>query len=245
MKKRTVMIVPLIFATFLVVGNSGCNEVAVPEENNLTESVSESPANEKGLILPLPPVEEGPVAEALYNRVSHRNYSDQALQLSQVGSLLWSAGGINVDGLTGPTRTSPSAGARYPIDIYLVVGSVEGLDAGIYRYNYENHALEPVVLEDRRLTLAEAALGQEFIAKAPVAIVLVAYYERTTDRYGDRGERYVYMDAGYASQSIYLQVEEMGLATVAVGAFDDTEVAGVLLTEGNPLLIMPVGYRPS
>ena len=245
MGKRIVVIVSLSLASLLLIGFSGCNNGVAPEENNLTESVVESPENENGLAMPLPPVEEGFVAEALYNRVSRRSYSDQALQLSQIGSLLWSAGGINVDGLTGPTRTSPSAGARYPIDIYLVAGSVEGLEADIYRYNYENHALEPVVLEDRRLTLAEAALGQGFIAEAPVAIVLVAYYERTTDRYGDRGERYVYMDAGYASQSIYLKAEEMGLATVAVGAFDDAEIAGVLLTEGKPLLIMPVGYKPS
>lgn len=245
MEKRTVMIASFISATFLLIGISGCNDVVTPEEKNLTETIAESPANENGLSLTLPMVAEGPVAEALYNRVSRRSYSNQALQLSQVGSLLWSAGGINVDGLTGPTRTSPSAGARYPLDIYLVAGNVEGLEAGIYRYIYENHALEPVVLEDRRLLLAEAALGQGFIADAPVVIALVAYYERTTSRYGDRGERYVYMDTGYASQSIYLQAEEMGLGTVAVGAFDDAEIAEVLLTEGKPLLIMPVGHRPS
>ena len=241
MGKRIFMLVSLISATCLLIGISGCNDVVVPAENNLTETIIESPVNENGLSLTLPMVEEGPVAEALYKRVSRRSYSDQALQLSQVGSLLWSAGGINVDGLTGPTRTSPSAGARYPLDIYLVAGNVEGLEAGIYRYDYENHALEPVVLEDRRLPLAEAALGQGFIADAPVVIALVAYFERTTSRYGDRGERYVYMDAGYASQSVYLMAEELSLGTVAVGAFDDVKIKDILETEGSPLLIMPVG----
>ena len=185
--------------------------------------------------------EEGSVAEALYRRVSQRSYSDDALTLEQAATLLWAAGGLNIDGETGPTRTSPSAGGTYPLDFYLVAGNVQDLSPGIYRYDYLNHRLIPVADEDRRVELAEAALGQQFIAEAPASIVFVAYFERSTGRYGERGERYVYMDTGYASQSLHLQAVELDLGTVAIGAFDDAEVSAVLETDGAPLKIMPVG----
>ncbi len=241
MEKNVIQMVGLILTALMVIGVSGCNAESVPGNNDFSETNVNGPANEGTVALPYPPVKEGSVAEALYSRVSRRDFSGEALLLSQVGSLVWSAGGVGIDGVSGPTRTSPSAGGTYPLDLYLVAGAVEGLKPGIYRYDHSNHSLEVVVLEDRRQLLAEAALGQSFIADAPIVIALVAHYERTTARYGERGERYVYMDAGYASQSIYLQAEEMELGTVAVGAFDDAEVAGVLSTEGEPLLIMPVG----
>ena len=227
--------------------------VGCGEDNNTVESIeevventghnNEKAAEDSELTLPVPARDEGSVAEALYYRTSQRSFSDEALTLEQAASLLWAAGGLNVDGETGPTRTSPSAGGAYPLDFYLVAGNVEDLAPGIYRYDYINHDLDPVIGEDRRALLAEAALGQDLIAEAPASIVFVAHFERTTGRYGERGERYVYMDTGYASQSVHLLAVELGLGTVAIGAFDDAEVAAVLETGGAPLKIMPVG-RP-
>lgn len=194
--------------------------------------------------IPLPrPVLKGrlSVEEAIHDRISRRRFQDQGLNLAQAGQLLWSAGGLGAAGTAGVSRAAPSAGATYPLELYLAAGDVEGLDAGLYHYDYRAHALEMLQRADLRARLARACLGQEMVAHAPVSIVMVARYERTTRRYGERGYRYVYMEAGYVSQNIYLQVEALQLATVAVGAFDDAAVKEILAVEGAPLLLMPVG----
>lgn len=213
-------------------------EVVEPVDNNNERN----DFYDQQIELPEPGVDEKTVSEALYERSSRRDFTTEELSLEQVGNLLWAAGGVGVDGVSGATRTAPSAGGTYPLDIYLVVGiDADGFAAGVYRYEHESHSLDPVAEGDRRELLSASALDQVFIAEAPANIVLVAHYERTTGRYGERGERYVHMDAGYASQNIYLMAEALDLGTVAVGAFDDADVADILETGGAPLMIMPVG----
>ena len=191
------------------------------------------------------PVIRGRVAveEAIHERISRRSFQDQSLSLAQAGQLLWSAGGLGAAATAGVTRAAPSAGATYPLELYLAAGRVEGLDAGLYHYDFRAHALEILQRADLRSRLARACLGQKVVAQAPASMVMVALYERTTRRYGERGYRYVYMEAGYVSQNIYLQAEALQLATVAVGAFDDAAVKEILAVEGAPLLLMPVGIR--
>ncbi|GAI37268.1 unnamed protein product, partial [marine sediment metagenome] len=156
------------------------------------------------------------------------------------------AGGIT--NTRGRYRAVPSAGATYPLEIFAVCGrnSIEGIGAGIYHYNIDSHSLTLHYEGDVRLALARAALDQEFIYEAPVDIIICALYERTTRRYGARGERYVYMEMGHAGQNIYLQATALGLATVAIGAFNDEQVREVLRLDKQykPLYIMPVG-RPA
>lgn len=241
---RYIIVAVLMTILFL----TGCSQDAQNQDDMesgefITDEAGENLNSETGEDLALPPVEleDGTLAEIIYQRRSHRNYKDRALDLSEIGNLLWSAGGLGIDGITGPTRVYPSAGGAHPLDFYLVAGEVSGLSAGVYRYDHTEHKLIPVIPGDFRDRLAEAALGQGFIANAPASIILVAYYERTKSRYGERGERYVHMDAGYASQNIYLVATEMGLGTVAVGAFDDSALADVIQTEGAPLMVMPVG----
>jgi len=142
----------------------------------------------------------------------------------------------------------PSAGATYPLEVFVVCGTgcVEQISEGIYHYNADNHSLTLHHRGDVRFELARAALDQEFIYEAPVDIVICAIYERTMRRYGTRGERYVHMEVGHAGQNIYLQATAFGLGTVAVGAFHDESVREVLRLDRQyrPLYIMPVG-RPS
>jgi len=139
----------------------------------------------------------------------------------------------------------PSAGATYPLEIFIACGSncIEGIDAGIYHYDIDSHSLTLHYEGDVRLALARAALDQEFIYEAPVDIIICALFERTGRRYGSRGERYVYMEVGHAGQNIYLQATALGLATVAIGAFHDEQVREVLRLDKQykPLYIMPVG----
>ncbi len=180
------------------------------------------------------------VEDAIASRRSERNFLDQSLTKDQLFQILWAAQGITGDG----KRAAPSAGATYPLEIYAVAGTVEGLDAGVYRYIPEAHSLTKHVSGDKRKELAGASLNQNFIADAPLVIVIAAEYQRTTKRYGERGIRYVHIEVGHVGQNIYLQAESLGLGTVAVGAFYDEEVARVLnLPEAHePLYVMPVGY---
>jgi SagB-type dehydrogenase family enzyme len=215
-------------------GNSGESPAAEPE------AVKSS----SGATTALPePQRQGDISveEALDSRESRRSYGDTPLGLSDIGQLLWSAAGLGVDAVSGATRTAPSAGGIYPIELYLVTGETEGLEAGVYLYDPLSHSLTSISSGDVREGLADAALSQGFISQAPVSIVMVADYGRSSGRYGDRGERYAHMDAACASENVALQAEAMGLGTVVVGAFSDDAVAGIINTQGTPLIIMPIG----
>ncbi len=185
------------------------------------------------------------VEEAIARRRSRREYRDEPLELWEVSQLLWASQGI-----TKPSvgfRAAPSAGATYPLELYLVSGEngVRGLKAGIYHYNPKEHSLTLVRSGDFSREIYEAAVRQEWVLKAPIRIVICAVFERTTSRYGDRGVRYVYMEAGHVGENIYLQAEALGLSTVAIGAFYDDEVRRILGAPENhkPVYIYPVGRR--
>ena len=188
------------------------------------------------------PVLKGRVSleETLAKRRSRREYKEKALTLQEVAQLLWAAEGMTAD---WGGRTTPSAGATFPLEVYLVAGNVENLAAGLYHYQPSSHSLVKVLEGDLRKGLARAALGQRMVAEAPVTIVIAAVYQRTTGRYGDRGIRYVHMEVGHCGQNVYLQAEAMGMGTVAIGAFSDRMVKDVLKIKEEPLYLMPVGYR--
>ncbi len=200
---------------------------------------------QKIITLPKPKM-KGTVSleESIKRRRSRRSFLDKPLTLEQVSQLLWAAQGIT-DERTG-FRASPSGGACYPLDLYLVVGKngVAGLEAGVYHYIVNKHSLGMHLSGDKRGVLALASLGQMFIARAPVSIVTTVEYSRITSSYGQRGVRYAHIEVGHVGENIYLQAEALDLRTVAVGAFSDSMVAKVLSLpkEHEPLYIMPVGY---
>ncbi len=182
------------------------------------------------------------VEEAISKRRSVRRFRAQPLTLEHLSQLLWSAQGITG---TGGKRAAPSAGATYPLELFAVVGAhaVPTLTGGIYHYNVDSHSLSLHKKGDFRPELAGAALGQNCVASCPVDIIICALYTRTTYRYGKRGEIYVQIEAGHASQNISLQAVALGLAALMVGAFDDKEIRKVLKVEEQikPLYIIPVG----
>jgi SagB-type dehydrogenase family enzyme len=182
------------------------------------------------------------VERALFERRSIRNYADEAMTLADVSQLLWAAQGI-----TDPAgyRTAPSAGALYPLEVYLIAGKVTTLPAGIYRYKPRGHELVKVVDGDKRAELANAALGQTALKQAPASLVMTAFYERTTSKYRDRGIRYVHMEAGHAAENVCLQAVSLGLGTVVIGAFYDDDVKKVMRLGGSeePLYFIPFGKR--
>jgi len=181
--------------------------------------------------------------EVITRRRSIRNFIPEFISHSQLSQILWATQGKS-DTRQG-YRTIPSAGATYPLEIFMVCGrnGIDELDEGIYHYNIKSHSLILHHKGDVKLELARAALDQEFIYQASLDIIICAVYERTYRVYGGRGERYVHMEAGHAGQNIYLQATALGLATVAIGAFHDERVREVLRldTQTKPLYIMPVG----
>ncbi|MHC1566875.1 MAG: SagB/ThcOx family dehydrogenase [Candidatus Syntropharchaeia archaeon] len=183
----------------------------------------------KRVALPSPEI-KGELEKAIETRKSRRSFIDRPLKPVQLSKILWAA------------KSTPSAGATYPLEIYVLVGRVEGIDTGFYRYT--GREIELVSDKDLRIPLARACLEQMFIADAPVSVVICAEFERTTGRYGNRGVRYVYIEVGHSGQNVYLQAEVLGLGTVAIGAFHDNEVSRVLdLPESHkPIYIMPVGF---
>jgi len=196
-----------------------------------------------------PPSQKGSLSleEAIARRRSIRDFTPSPVSQTQLSQILWATQGIS--NTRGRYRTVPSAGATYPLEIFVVCGGngVDGIDSGIYHYNVNNHSLTLHYKGDVRLELAKAALGEESIYQAPVDIVICALYERTAMRYGERGERYAHIEVGHAGQNIYLQATTLGLATVAIGAFYDEQVREVLRLDKQykPLYIMPVGKPAS
>lgn len=217
---------------------SGCTGLSPTPSGN---STPEGP--EGAITLPEPRLESSTsVEEALRDRRSVRDYAKRPLGLAELGQVLWAAQGVTDD---EGHRTAPSAGALYPLEVYVVAGSVEGLVPGVYHYRPGEHSLVRTGDGDRRAALQAAAINQTSVGDAPATLVIAAVPERTTARYGERGGRYVAMEAGHAAENVYLQAEALELATVAIGAFDDGEIRGIigLSEEVEPLYLMPIG-RP-
>ena len=172
---------------------------------------------------------------AIGSRRSCRSFSSGPLSLDQIGQLAWAAQGQDP---TGKYRTTPSAGATYPLELFVVNGD------GLYLYIPSKHAIDKLGDIDLRAELAKVSLGQEFIREAPLTLVLSAEFARTTKPYGQRGVRYVYMEAGHAAQNIQLQAQAMGLGSVTVGAFDEVAVGEILTMPDylEPIYMVSIGH---
>jgi SagB-type dehydrogenase family enzyme len=193
--------------------------------------------------LPSPKLKgEKTLEETLAERRSIREYLDKEIPLEYLSQILWAAQGITSE---WGGRTAPSAGALYPLEIYVVVKKVEDLENGVYHYIPQTHSLELIKLGNFSNDLAIAALGQGWVREAPVKLIVTAEFERTTSKYGERGIRYVYLEAGHAAQNVYLQVTALDLGCVVVGAFHDSEVQNILSLPKNhePIYIIPIGFK--
>ncbi len=164
------------------------------------------------------------IEEALARRRSVRKFSDKSLKVKEIAQLLWAAQGITSD---KGKRTAPSAGALYPLSIYLVAGDVDGLSPGVYRYRPKAHAIVKIKGADQRAKLTRAAGGQRWVGDAPATIVIAVNYGRM-DHYHQRGKMYADMEQGHAAQNILLQATALGLGAVPVGAVSEAGLAKVL-----------------
>lgn len=192
---------------------------------------------ESRVALPSPRA-SGPLSleQVLARRRSVREFSDQPVTWAEIAQLLWAAQGV-----TSPYgfRTAPSAGALYPLEVYVVTADAT------YHYLPAEHALALVIAGDRRQELWRVALRQEAVRRAPVVFVIAAVFARTEQKYGpERTPRYVHLEAGHAAQNLLLQAVSLGLGAVPIGAFDDAgvQVALSLPPDHHPLYLIPVGH---
>jgi len=185
------------------------------------------------------------VEKTIKSRRTIRSFASRRITLNAFSQILWAAQGIIEPG--GFRRSVPSGGALYPIDVYALVGEngVDEIESGVYRYEPGTHEITLVKEGDLRRGLAKAALGQMWMAGAPVDLIITAEYSRSSSKYGERGVRYSMIEAGHVGQNVFLQAEALGLGAGIVGAFNDREVIWVAkLGQGHePLLIMPVGHK--
>jgi SagB-type dehydrogenase family enzyme len=194
-------------------------------------------------VITLPfPNRDGKVSleKAIIERKSIRNFSAEELNLNDVSQLLWAAQGITHEGIK---RSAPSAGAAYPLELYVLSNKIKGLTGGIYKYNSNEHIITRVLKVTADKRLIPDITSQSWIADAPLVIVIGANYSRTEKRYGKRAKRYVKLEAGHAAQNILLQATAMNLGAVTVGSFNDTDLKSMIGMENDesPLYILPVG----
>ncbi len=194
------------------------------------------PTKERAVIdLPKPDLKGSfPLQSALERRESVRSFRDRPLRVEEISQLLWAAQGRTRN---GAGRTAPSAGALYPLEVY--VATPEAL----YRYLSQTHRMEQIMDGNPIPELASAAFGQSCVSEAPAVIVITARIETTRRRYATRAERYVHMEAGHAAQNVHLQAVALGLGSVAVGAFKDDAAARALRLgkDESPIYLIPVG----
>jgi len=170
---------------------------------------------------------------AIEARRSRRRFSPAPLSLEELSFLLWCSQGVQ-QLLPGATlRTVPSAGARHALETYLSVHRVEGLDPGLYRFCALEHALEPMRTASTPEAVAAACLDQRFVARSAATFLWTAVRARMCWRYGERGYRYFFLDAGHACQNLYLAAEAVGCGACAIAAFCDEEVNRLLGLDGE------------
>ena len=182
------------------------------------------------------------VEKALRERRSIRDFSKQLLSITETSQLLWAAQGVTD---SQGRRTAPSAGALYPLQLYLVAGDVASLTKGIYKYHPDGHEIIRTVEGDKRMELSGAALGQTAVRDAAAVLLITAIYGKTSARYGERGIRYVHIETGHVGQNICLQAVALKLGAVVIGAFDDALVKRIanLPPQEEPLYMAAIGKK--
>jgi len=187
-----------------------------------------------------------PLSEVLHKRKSVRTFSSKSMSLADLAFLLWSSTGIQRVENGYEFRTAPSAGALYPIETYLVVNNVEGLESGIYHYNIQNHTLEELKTGSLGGVLAHAALDQKMCSSASVVFVWTAIFQRSKWKYSQRAYRYVYFDAGHIAGNLALAAVSINLGSCEIGAFFDDEVNSLVGVDGkeeSAMLLCTVGLE--
>ena len=187
------------------------------------------------LVIKLPQPELGPdkgLFEVLSTRRSRRDFTREPIDIQTLSLLLWAAQGPTAQAQHLVLRTAPSAGGLYPIETYLLVNRVQGVEPGVYHFFLPGWELHAVRLGDQGENAAGAALQQEIVKDCAATFIFSAMVERSKWKYKQRAYRYVYLDAGHIGQNLHLAAESLELGCCMVGAFFDDELNALLGADG-------------
>lgn len=169
----------------------------------------------------------------LLKRRTRRDYiAHKTLKLNDLAALLWAIQGLTAQFDDTFFRTAPSAGGLYPIETYLSVRAVDGLEQGIYHFRPGDFDLEFLKKGDFSKALTEASLQQTVILGAQATLLWSGLIARGRWKYRQRSYRYIYLDAGHIAQNLYLAGEALGLGICALGAFYDDDVNKIVDLDG-------------
>jgi SagB-type dehydrogenase family enzyme len=170
--------------------------------------------------------------ESIKKRRSVRNFKNEAIPEDALSALLWASQGITKESSDFALRAAPSAGALYPVETYIIIHKVEGIEPGVYHYDVMSHALEGLRTGDCREEIARAALDQDFVGTCNVVFIWTAVFGRSKWKYKERAYRYVYLDAGHIAQNVALAAVALELGSCQVAALYDDEVNAVVGVDG-------------
>lgn len=186
------------------------------------------------------------ISAVLLKRKSERTFSGKKVSLSKLGTLLFYSAGVIPGAKTWDTtrRFYPSAGARYPLEVYLSTNNIKGLENGLYHYNVRQHSLD-VLLQERPLNRTISKLtNQDWVSKSNIIILITSVFQRTQTKYGERGLRHIFLESGHLAQNIYLVGNTLDLKVCAIGGFIDDKINKILDIDGEDegiLYILAVG----
>lgn len=232
MKNKTVLTVGAEIVLGMVVMLAAFAAVQmIPEavhEIEITECTSDP--TQSVIVLPKPDYEGISVEKAIAERRSVREFSSEKITLKELSQILWAAQGITDE---SGKRAAPSAGALYPIELYVVPNNVENITCGIYHYVPEDHTL--VLFREGNFTesVYRSAISQNAVKEAAAVIIFTAVREKTALKYSDSADEYIAMEAGHISENILLESVSLGLGAVPVGGFYDVELDALIGIQGS------------
>lgn len=194
----------------------------------------------KSIFLPEFPVRKDNLRDLLIKRISFRKFSGKLIRLQQLSEILYYSAGL-VGESEGKFHLSyPSAGGKYPIEIYPLVLYGDELKIGLYHYNPIEHALDILLTPLKKEDTSSIWMSQRWFRKASVILILTAVYHRTTDKYGNRGLPFPFIEAGHIGQNIYLLAQSLGIGCCAIGQFKEKQLCKLL--DINPFEEYPIYY---
>jgi SagB-type dehydrogenase family enzyme len=201
--------------------------------------------------LPEPTTQDGPdIWKVMWKRRSVRAYTEEPMQLQDLSQILWATQGVRetVQGqhCEFKLRTVPSAGALYPIETYLYLNRVNGLEKGFYHYVVGNHELELIKEGDFSREVRKGALDQQIAENAAVVFIWTSIIERSYWKYLERAYRYIFLDAGHIAQNLALAAEALDYGSCQIGAIYDDEINSLLDIDGiyESVIYMSTVARP-
>ena len=205
--------------------------------------IGESERDFEEVRLAYPSVRKNQFLELIKSRRSRREFRESEISFQDFSTLCFCADGITGEKWGIKLRTAPSAGALYPVNLFIFVNKVERLREGVWLYKPETHSVVLRIPQNLSRELCRIAVDQDEVVRASCVFVMIGDLKRILPKYGKRSIRYMYLEAGHISQNIYLCAEALGLGAVAIGAFYDDDLREILeLTEEYiPLYITAVG----